>query len=182
MAKEEQDNINIINGCIKNNRKAQQQLYNNYYGVMMNLCLRYAKNEQDALEMLNTGFFKVYKNIEKFDRNKAGLYTWIRTIIINSCLDYLKIKNTFIITGEVEQAASLAVPPAIFSHFSAAEILKLIRQLPAATQTVFNLYIIEGYTHPEISMLLNISEGTSKWHLSDGRKKLQKMIKAQNNK
>ncbi len=179
MATEEQ-NINIIYGCIKGNRKAQQQLYSSYYGAMMNLCLRYAKNEQDALEMLNTGFYKVYKNIEKFDSNKAVLYTWIRTIIINSCLDFLKIKNTSNLELDVAQAANLEVPPVVFSHLSATEILLLIRQLPAATQTVFNLYIMEGYNHPEISKLLNISEGTSKWHLSDGRKKLQKMIKEQN--
>ena len=181
MAKEEQNIINIINGCINGNRKAQQQLYSNYYGAMMNLCLRYAKNEQDALEMLNTGFYKVYKNIEKFDRSKAVLYTWIRTIIINSCLDFIKVKNTIYITGEFQQAASIQVPPVVFSNMSAAEILVLIRQLPAATQTVFNLYIMEGYKHLEIAELLNISEGTSKWHLSDGRKKLQKMIQEQNN-
>ena len=143
---------------------------------MMNLCLRYTKNETDALEVLNTGFYKVYKNIHRFDAAKASLYTWIRTIIINSCLDFIKTKQSFAVAGELEQAATIHVPPAVISKMSATEILILVRELPAATQAVFNLYVLEGYTHVEIASIAGISEGTSKWHLSEARKKLQKMI------
>jgi RNA polymerase sigma-70 factor (ECF subfamily) len=147
---------------------------------MMNLCLRYTKNETDALEVLNTGFYKVFKNIGQFDPGKASLYTWIRTIIINSCLDFIKAKQTLSGTGELEQAVNVHVPPAAISNLSATAILKLVRELPAATQAVFNLYVMEGYTHAEIGKLAGISEGTSKWHLSEARKKLQKMINEQN--
>jgi len=147
---------------------------------MMNLCLRYTKNETDALEVLNTGFYKVYKNINRFDAGKASLYTWIRTIIINSCLDLIKTRQTLSVAGELEQAANIHVPPAAISNMSAAAILKLVRELPAATQAVFNLYVMEGYNHAEIGKLAGISEGTSKWHLSEARKKLQKMINEQN--
>jgi RNA polymerase sigma-70 factor (ECF subfamily) len=172
---------NIIEGCKNNNLKAQEQLYRSYYKATMTLCLRYTKNETDALDVLNTGFYKVYKNIHTFNKSKATLYTWIRTIIINSCLDFIKAKQQIIETKEIEQAANIDVPPAAVSKLSANEILQLVRSLPNATQAVFNLYAIEGYNHIEIGKLLNISEGTSKWHLSEARKKLQKLINEQGN-
>ena len=176
----ERENIDdIINGCKKDDRKAQEQLYRSYYKVMMSLCLRYTKNERDALEVLNTGFYKVYKNINRFDAAKASLYTWIRTVIINSCLDFIKAKQPLSGAGELEQAANIHVPPAVISKMSATEILQLVRQLPPATQAVFNLYVMEGYNHAEIGKLTDTSEGTSKWHLSEARKKLQKMINEQ---
>jgi RNA polymerase sigma factor (sigma-70 family) len=179
LAGEDKDIQAIIEGCKKDDRKAQEQLYRNYYRAMMNLCLRYTKNETDALEVLNTGFYKVYKNISRFDAAKASLYTWIRTIIINSCLDYIKAKQTLSVAGELEQAANIHVPPAAISSLSAMEILKMVRDLAPATQAVFNLYVMEGYNHAEIGKLTGTSEGTSKWHLSEARKKLQKMINEQ---
>jgi len=179
LAGEEKDITTIIEGCKKDDRKAQEQLYRSYYRAMMNLCLRYTKNETDALEVLNTGFYKVYKNIGTFDPAKASLYTWIRAIIINSCLDFIKAKQTLSGTGELEQAANIHVPPAAISNMSATAILELVRELPPATQAVFNLYVMEGYNHAEIGKLAGISEGTSKWHLSEARKKLQKMINEQ---
>jgi RNA polymerase sigma factor (sigma-70 family) len=179
LVSDEQNIDKIISGCKAGNRKAQEQLYRSYYRVMMNLCLRYTKNEMEALEALNTGFYKVFKNIHRYDGAKASLYTWIRTIVINSCLDLIKVQQSQSETGELDQAASIHVPPSVISKMSAAEILQLVRQLPPATQAVFNLYVMEGYTHAEIAVLTGISEGTSKWHLSEARKKLQKMIKGQ---
>jgi len=177
---EKKELYQLIEGCKKEDRRSQEQLYRNYYRAMMNLCLRYTKNEQDALEALNTGFYKVYKNIHRFDGEKASLYTWIRTIIINSCLDSIKKTNkTLSGAGELEQAANVHVPPAAISRMSAHEILLLVRQLPPATQAVFNLYVMEGFNHAEIASIAGISEGTSKWHLSEARKKLQTMINQQ---
>ena len=147
---------------------------------MMNLCLRYTKNETDALEVLNTGFYKVFKNIHRYNPAKATLYTWIRTVIINSCLDVIKKNQQRSETGELDQAAAVHVPPGVIAKMSASEILQLVRHLPPATQAVFNLYVIEGYNHSEIGKLIGISEGTSKWHLSEARKRLQKMINEQN--
>jgi RNA polymerase sigma-70 factor (ECF subfamily) len=143
---------------------------------MMNLCLRYTKNESDAMEVLNTGFYKVYRNIGKYDKAKASLYTWIRTIIINSCLDHIQSKQSQKETRELDQAASVDVPPAVVAGMSATEILQLVRLLSPATQAVFNLYVTEGYSHKEIAQLMGIREGTSKWHLSEARKQLQKKI------
>ena len=179
MTSEEQNIDKIISGCIAGNRKAQEQLYRSYYRVMMNLCLRYTKNETEALEALNTGFHKVYRNIHRYDAEKSVLYTWIRTIIINSCLDIIKTKQHQAEAKELDQADDVHVPPSVIAKMSALEILQLVRQLPPATQAVFNLYVMEGYNHAEIAILTGTSQGTSKWHLSEARKKLQKMINEQ---
>lgn len=180
MISEEQNIDSIISGCKAGNRKAQEQLYRSYYRAMMNLCLRYTKTETDALEVLNTGFYKVFKNIHRYNPAKATLYTWIRTVIINSCLDFIKTTQHRSETGELDRAADVHVAPSVIAKMSASEILKLVRQLPPATQAVFNLYVMEGYSHIEIAKMTGISEGTSKWHLSEARKRLQKMINEQN--
>jgi RNA polymerase sigma factor (sigma-70 family) len=174
------ENINtIISGCKRNDRRSQELLYRSFYGTMMAFCLRYTQNEQDALEVLNTGFYKVFKNIDRYDERKAALYTWIRTIILNTCIDFIKNKNGRIVQQELDQAVGADLPPEVFSKMSSADILRLVRKLPPATQTVFNLYVMEGYAHKEIGQMLQISEGTSKWHLSEARKQLQTMIRQQ---
>ena len=134
----------------------------------------------DAMEALNTGFYKVFKNIQRYDPSQASLYTWIRTIVINTCLDLNGTKEKNIPSQELTDAIDASMDPEVISKLSAARLLEIIRKLPAATQTVFNLFIIEGYSHKEIAGLLNISEGTSKWHVSDARKKLQTIINEDN--
>ena len=143
---------------------------------MMNLCLRYTKNDMDAMEALNTGFYKVFKNIQRYDPKQASLYTWIRTIVINSCLDLAGLNEKTIQPMGISAATEATAEPEIISKLTAAHLLEMIRKLSPATQTVFNLFIIEGCSHKEIAGLLKISEGTSKWHVSDARKKLQTMI------
>lgn len=176
MVSEEKNIDNIISGCKAGSRKAQEQLYRSFYRVMMSLCLRYTKNETDAMEVLNTGFYKVFKNIQRYDSLQGSLYTWIRTIIVNSCLDFIKKKEKSFAAQELNNETEVCIEPEAIQKFNAAELLGLIRQLPPATQAVFNLYVLEGYNHREIAQLLGISEGTSKWHLSEARKQMQQLI------
>ena len=177
---EEIENINeLIAGCKAEDRKAQEKLYRNYYRVMMSLCLRYTKNEADALEVLNTGFLKIFRNIDRYDAVKASLFTWMRTIIVNSCLDFIKSKQAQSQTGELNSEIEIEIQPEAISKMKASELLQIVRELPPATQAVFNLYVTEGFTHKEISKMMNISEGTSKWHLSEARKILQRKIREQ---
>lgn len=173
----EEEHINIIRGCRQNDRKAQEALYRAYYKAMVTICLRYTKNEDDALEVLNTGFLKVFQNIQRYDPAQASLYTWIRTIVVNSCLDFIRKKARTTQHQELDGMAEVHVPAEAVSRMKAAELLGLIRSLPPSTSAVFNLYVIEGYSHKEIGTLLGISEGTSKWHLSEARKQLQQKIK-----
>ena len=151
-------------------------MYRNYYGAMMSLCLRYTKNESDALDVLNTGFLKVFQNIQRYDSGKGSLYTWIRTVVVRCCLDFIKQKEKEEAHREIEEAVDIQTEADAISQLEAAQLLHLVRQLTPSTQAVFNLYVIEGYNHKEIGQLLTISEGTSKWHLSEARKKLQQMI------
>ncbi|MEP6846163.1 MAG: sigma-70 family RNA polymerase sigma factor, partial [Panacibacter sp.] len=165
----------MVSSCKAGNRQAQEKLYRNFYRVMMSLCLRYTKNETDAMDVLNKGFYKVFKNIHRYDSSKASLYTWIRTLIINSCLDHLRSKQKIIQQVALTDTADVQIDAEVISKIGSAHLLHFIRKLPPATQTVFNLFIMEGYSHREIADLLQISEGTSKWHVSEARKNLQKM-------
>jgi len=130
----------------------------------------------DAMEVLNSGFYKVFKNIHQYDPDKASLYTWIRTIIINNCLDFIRVKEKNMKAEELDKVEEIELEPEIISKMKSVDLLEMIRQLPTATQTVFNLYVIEGYTHKEIGQRVGISEGTSKWHLSEARKILKQLI------
>ncbi|HWB25265.1 MAG TPA: RNA polymerase sigma factor [Chitinophagaceae bacterium] len=176
MFKEPEHIDKLIEGCGKDDRKAQEELYRSFYSSMMVLCLRYTKNEADAKAVLNGGFFKVFRNIQKYNPQKATLYTWIRTIMINACIDYIKSKDDIIIAGELNKVEALHIEPEASAKMKAEEILQLIRELPSATRAVFNLFTLEGYGHKEISGILKISEGTSKWHLSEARKILKMQI------
>ena len=172
----EKEDIDIISGCRKGDRKAQEKLYKNYYRAMMSICLRYTRNDEDAVEALNNGFLKVFKNIQRYDPSQARLYTWIRTIVMNSCLDFIKQKQKLEKVNELNENVEVHLPPDVIEKIKTTELLGQIRNLAPATAAVFNLYVIEGYNHKEIAQLLNISEGTSKWHLSEARKNLQKLI------
>lgn len=175
----EKEDIDIISGCRKGDRKAQERLYKNYYRAMMTICLRYTRNDEDAVEVLNNGFLKVFKNIQRYDSSQARLYTWIRTIVINSCIDFVKQKQRTEKVGELNEDAEVHIAPEVIEKIKTAELLQQIRKLAPATATVFNLYVVEGYNHKEIAQLLTISEGTSKWHLSEARKNLQQLINGQ---
>ena len=143
---------------------------------MMTVCLRYTRNDEDAVEVLNNGFLKVFKNIQRYDPKQASLYTWIRTIVINGCIDFIKQKNRPEKINELSEESEVHIEPDVITKMKASELLDQVRRLTPATQTVFNLYVIEGYNHKEIAQLLTISEGTSKWHLSEARKNLQQWI------
>ena len=166
----------ILDGCLRNDRRAQEQLYKQFYGSMMSLCLRYAKNQDDALEVLHNGFLKVFQHIQSYDSSKASLFTWIKTIVVNSAIDFVRKKKVFTSAIELKEAQEVSMDNNAVERMSATELLKLIRQLPTSSQAVFNLYVIEGYHHKEIAAMLGISEGTSKWHLSEARKQLQKLL------
>ena len=141
--------------------------------------MRYTKNETDAVEVLNNGFLKVFLNIRRYDPAQANLYTWIRTIVINTCLDFVKLKNKTGQHFELDETVDIHIDAEAINNMKVSMLLHLVRQLPPATQAVFNLYVMEGYNHKEIGQLLSISEGTSKWHLSEARKSLQQMIRLQ---
>lgn len=167
----------MIRGCLKNDRKAQEQLYKRFYHAMMTLCVRYTGNGHDATEVINDGFLKVFRHIGNYQAEKASLYTWIRRIVINTAIDHLRKQQAYPDTEEFSDGPDEpAIDNAALHKLSGEALLKMIRQLPAATGLVFNLYAVDGFSHREIGALLGISEGTSRWHLSEARKQLKTLI------
>jgi RNA polymerase sigma factor (sigma-70 family) len=144
---------------------------------MMAFCLRYVRNSGDAVEVLNDAFLKVFRQLARYDPAKGALYTWMRKILINTALDSLR-KQKMIRYHEMPTAT--AEEPGIeneaISKLNSDELLGAIRQLPVTSCLVFNLYSIDGFSHREIAGMLGISEGTSRWHLSDARRQLKLII------
>ena len=138
--------------------------------------MRYTRNEEDAIEVLHNGFLKVFKNIGTYNNSKGSLYTWIRTIIVHTAIDFIRQREKFFTKTDLDHLPEPSVETDALHRMSALELLKIVKKLPTATQAVFNLYVIDGYTHREIGTLLKISEGTSKWHLSQARKLLQQLL------
>jgi RNA polymerase sigma-70 factor (ECF subfamily) len=172
----------LVQGCIELERSSQKKFYMNFYGYAITVCNRYIHQEDDAVEVLNDGFLKIFRELKRFEPRhnnfEASLKGWMRRIFINTAVDHLrKQKHRFDTASlpDYEQISSENVqwPADSFSH---KELLEMISNLSPAYRTVFNLYIIDGYNHEEIAQLLNISPGTSKSNLSKARANLQKMI------
>jgi RNA polymerase sigma factor (sigma-70 family) len=167
----------LVKGCIANERSSQEGLYKLFYAEMLRLCYRYLKTDDLAKEALNTGFLKVFQNINTFDQQKGELHTWIKTIIVRTCIDLNRKELKFAIEkGTPEEAEEVFVLPTILQKLYAEDLVKNIRKLPAATQLVFNLYVIDGYTHKEIGEQLKISDSTSRWHLTEAKKQLRELL------
>lgn len=141
--------------------------------------MRYTKNQQDGLEILNDVFVKIFKSVQQYDFTKASFYTWASKIAINTAIDFLRKQRLSIVNTDFDGEDGPAINEDVLQKLNADSLLAMIRKLPPATQLVFNLYTVEGYNHREIGDMLQISEGTSKWHLAEARKLLQKNIHAQ---
>ena len=169
---------NLIEGCIRNDRRIQEVLYRQYCSAMLVLCRSYTKNEEDAVEVLQDGFLKVFQQIIRFDSTKSSLYTWMRTIMIRTAIDSLRRKSKRQEIVEWKETFDPQIDAEALQQMSGQEVLFLLQSLAATTRMVFNLYVTEGYNHKEIGQILDISEGTSKWHLSEARKYLINSLKA----
>lgn len=143
----------------------------------MAIAMRYAIDENEAADILSCAFTKMFRSIHTFDASRGNFHGWLKKILINESLDHIKQRNRFV-SLETETVEEPSINNGIIEKTDAAAILQLIRQLPRATHAVFVLYAIDGYSHKEIAAQLGISEGTSKWHLSEARKILQQKITA----
>ena len=165
----------LINGCIKKDRRSQKDLYKLYYGYAMRICLRYAKGKDEAVEMVNDGFMKVFTNIYRYDRERS-FNAWISTIMINTSIDYYRNRIKQIQMEELNAKDELEDSGNILSHLNYNDLINLVQKLSYAYRTVFNLFAIDGYSHEEISEMLSISVGTSKSNLFKARENLKKML------
>lgn len=163
-----------MNGCVANDRTYQEALYRKYYPVMIGMCMRYTQDRNLAMEIVNTGFLRVFKKLDTF-KFAGSLEGWIRKIVYHSLADHFKKKSSNIHFLEIEKGDKPR-ENYVLEGLYAEDILTSIDRLPEATRRVFILYAIEGYKHHEIATMLNISTGTSKWHLSEARKKLKNFL------
>ncbi|HVW97252.1 MAG TPA: sigma-70 family RNA polymerase sigma factor [Mucilaginibacter sp.] len=165
----------LIKGCIKQDRKSQKMLYKAFYGFAMGICLRYTGNRDEAAEVMNQGFFKVFTHIEGFDQNKP-FKAWLGRIMMNASIDHYRANLKMSLTEDIDNAGHISDGEIADRNLSYKELLAMVQQLPQAYRTVFNLFAIEGYSHEEIAEMLNINAGTSKSNLHKARQKLKQMI------
>lgn len=169
----------LIRACIRKERWAQQALYEEYYPKMMGICLRYSNNEEDALDILHEGFIKIFRNISKY-QSGTSLTAWIRRIMVNTAIDFYR-RNIRRRTEDIDQATHLSSDETdAISQCGQKEILEAVQQLTPAYRTVFNLYVIEGYSHKEIADLLGTTESTSRSNLVKARLKLKEILTSRN--
>ena len=162
----------IIKGCKRNSRKFQELLYFRYFDKMYGMCLRHTSDKEIAMSVLNDGFLKVFKNIEKY-RYDGSFEGWMRKVIYNTLRDYYRKKSNNQRFLEIFENQG---NDRNLNKLEYDDILKMIDSLPQKSKKVFVMYAIEGYKHNDISRILNIPVGTSKWHLSQAKEKLRQIL------
>ena len=164
----------LIQGCIRNERSAQEKLYRLFYPKMMATVRRYIDSEMQAEEVLNNGFLRAFQKIGQF--NFQGSFEgWLRKIVFHSVSDYVKQNMNYsqkVLLVEKDQFVQKDHADRLYYN----QLLELVESLPGATRAVFNMYVMDGFSHKDIGKMLGISEGTSKWHLSEGRRILKEKI------
>lgn len=173
-----EDERDLIHACVRNERWAQQALYESYYSPLMAICLRYSNHDDEAMDLLHESFIKIFRSIGKYQPG-TSLGAWMKRITVNTAIDYYR-RNTRRRTENLDEAFDLSIPDAdAISNYGEQEILAAVQRLTPAYRTVFNLFVIEGFSHREIAEQLDITESTSRSNLVKARLKLQDMLKDQ---
>lgn len=167
----------LISACIRQEEWAIRKIYENYYRLMMSICLRFASSENDARDLLHDGFIKVINNFTKFQAG-TSLPSWLHRVMVNNCIDHYR-KMARRKTEDIEQVyANQSLDADAVSRYSEKEILNSIQLLSPTYRTVFVLYAIEGFSHKEIGEQLGITESTSRSNLVKARYKLQEILRS----
>lgn len=166
----------MLNGCLRNNANAQEALYNRFSPRMLGVCYRFAKNREDAEDMLQEGFIKVFTQIHQY-RNEGALEGWIRRIVVHTCINILKKNKKFSDSVDIANAQSIHIREEMIpSIMQAKQVVECIRSLPLGYKTVLNLYAIEGYSHKEIAAMLDIEESTSRSQYTRAKSMLEEIL------
>ena len=171
----------LINDCLHGDRIAQKKLYDSYSRVMYGVCVRYSSNLDEAKDILQDGFIKVFTKLDQYSYN-GSFEGWMKRIFVNTALEFYRINKNHMYHSDVDAAVQKPHNDFTVEHMSQKEILKVMNEMAPGYRTVLNLFIIEGYGHAEIAEMMGISEGTSKSQLSRARvllqQELQKFMKA----
>ena len=167
---------NIIEGCLQQNPQHQETLYRGCYAAMIKLCIRYARDMNEAAALYNEAMLKVFTTLRTYE-GRGDIMGWIRRIVVNTCIDHCRRQAKFKhqpINDVTDNSAW--VTPAIYDRLGANDVIKLLQELPRNTALVFNLFVLEGFKHEEIGERLGIPIGTSKWHLNEARRLLKSKL------
>ena len=173
--KNKYDEQAILAGCLKGESRSQELLYKNFAPTMFAICLRYAADHPQAEDMLQEGFIKVFQHLGRF-RNEGSFEGWMKRIFVNTAFEWLRKHGVMNRVMDVEFFAEEIIQQDAFDELSKNDLVRMIQNLSPGYRTVFNLFAIEGYSHKEIAVMMNISEGTSKSQFSRARYLLQKMV------
>ena len=173
--KPDKEEKKLVKGCLRGDPIYQEMLYRKYAGKMFGVCLRYSKESDTARDLLQDSFIKVFQRLDQF-RMEGSLEGWIRTIVVRTALSHFRGYTQMEVVSDIHEQLPASDVNEIISDMSAKDLVEEIRQLPHGYRTIFNLYAIEGYTHREISEILEISEGTSKSQLARARALLKKRL------
>ena len=168
--------IDLLRGCIEGNRRMQEELYQRFSPKMFAVCLRYAGNAEEAEDILQEGFIKIFKKLDSF-RSEGSFEGWVRRIFVNTAIEHFRRKRYLMPVTEKEENTIEGKYISVLDELAEKDILALVQELSPGYRTVFNMYVVEGYTHKEIADLLGISEGTSKSQLSRAKVILQDMVR-----
>jgi RNA polymerase sigma-70 factor (ECF subfamily) len=167
--------LDLIQGCLSENRQCQAEIFQRYAGKMLTVCLRFARHRMEAEDMLQDAFIRIFDNISQY-QHKGSFEGWMRRIVINTALkkyNQKSFKNEYI---GIEEGYDQMLAPSVYDDLHEEELLNLIARLPDGYRVVFNLYAIEGYSHREIANMLGIEESTSRTQLLKARRILQEQI------
>jgi RNA polymerase sigma-70 factor (ECF subfamily) len=162
----------LIEGCIKQKRASQKDLYKALYSYALGICMRYTDSKEEAQEVMNDGFMKVFQRIKKYDRQRP-FKPWFTRVLINTAIDHFKKKEKYAFETPLDESVELGSEQTIEGNMAYEEILEMVRKLPPQYRAVFNLRAIEGYQHDEVAEILGISVGTSKSNYARAKAKLQ---------
>ena len=165
----------IVEGCKKKSLNAQHDLYRAYYSYGMSICVRYVNDKSEAISILNDGFMKVYRFIENYDSSRP-FKPWLRKILVNTAINHIKKQQKFKYEILMEKPKEMSVSDVIISKLGYDDIMKAVQSLSIMYRTVFNMYVIDGYRHDEISSKLGISVNTSKSNLSRAKSNLRDIL------
>jgi RNA polymerase sigma factor (sigma-70 family) len=174
---------NIVQGCVDAKRESQKAFYRSFYGFAMGICMRYCNTENDAMEVVNDGFFKIFRELRNFspryDNYEASIKGWMKSIFINTSIDHFRKNHKIQFTADINDNGMEITDTgqSAIDKMSYKEIIEITQKLSPVYRAVFNLFVIDGFKHEEIAKELNISVGTSKSNLAKARANVQKMIK-----
>jgi RNA polymerase sigma factor (sigma-70 family) len=167
----------IIKGCLAGDRRDQELLYRRHSSKLYGVCLQYSGNDEEARDILQEGFIKIFENLHKY-KHEGSFEGWVRRIVVNTALEKFRSRHNLFRVDDIDTIQEPMAEPDTedYSGLQAVDLLYIIRELPPKYRMVFNLYAIEGYSHKEIGEMMNISEGTSKSNLSRARNILQRKV------